>query len=82
MYVLEYVSKLSREPLFLPHFLLRLFSSSDTPQLAVRWSTGLDRGVCPLITKRSQGAYAAEKKTPSIVPQSPRRRSGAVSWLT
>lgn len=35
----------------------RLFSPSDTPQLAVRWSKAVDRGVCPLISKHSRGAY-------------------------
>lgn len=59
MYVLEYISKPSREPLFLPRPLSPpcLFSPSDTPQLAVRWSKAVDRGVCPLISKHSPGAY-------------------------
>lgn len=34
-----------------------LFSPSDTPQLAVRWSKAVDRGVCPLISKHSPEAY-------------------------
>lgn len=34
-----------------------LFSSSDTPRLTVRWSKAADRGVCPLISKHSRGAY-------------------------
>lgn len=59
MYVLEHISKPSREPLFLPHppSPSLSFLSSDTPQLAVRWSTAVDRGVCPLISKHSPGAY-------------------------
>lgn len=36
---------------------LHLFSSSDTPQPAMHWSKAVDRGVYPLISKHSQGAY-------------------------
>lgn len=59
MYVLEHISKPSREPLFQPRLFLsaHLLSFSDTPQLAVRWSKAVDRGVCPLISKHSRGAY-------------------------
>lgn len=53
---LEYISKPSREPLFPPRP-LSLLSSFDTPQLAVRWSKAVDRGVCPSISKHSRGAY-------------------------
>lgn len=54
-----YISKRSREPLspassfHSPH----LFSSTYTPKLTVHRCTGADRGVCPLISKHSQGAY-------------------------
>lgn len=62
MYVLEYISKPSREALLPPHLFSPIvffffFSFSDTPRLMVPWSTGVDRGVCPLISKHSQGAY-------------------------
>lgn len=60
MYVLEYISKPSREPLFAASFsfsLPRLFFPSDTSRLSVRWSKAVDRGVCPLISKHSRGAY-------------------------
>lgn len=41
-------------------------SFSDTLQLAVRWSGAVDRGVCPLISKHSQGAYG--EKAPLNIP--------------
>lgn len=60
----------------LPESLVLFFSShssfffsplSDSPQLVVRWSRALDRGVRPLISKRSPGAYG-EKNLPLNIP--------------
>lgn len=58
MYVLEYVSKPSRVPLFLSLHLF--FTPRDSPQLPVRWSKAVDRGVCLLISKHSRGAYGED----------------------
>lgn len=53
----EYISKPSREPLFPPSLPSSFSLPPDTPLLAVRWSKAVDRGVRPLISKHSRGAY-------------------------
>lgn len=41
----------------IPFFFIHLSSPSDTPQPEMHWSKAVDRGVYPLISKHSQGAY-------------------------